>query len=249
VTAVVAVGATMGAAGCGTDEPDQPAAGPTATAPAEGSGPVGPRFPDVKSLVERTSTGTFTAEYSLTAGDQPAPETLVVVRQDVVTALRVGSIRWLWTPDDTYMCVTKRGAEQCLRRGAPSRPRDGDWAAVLAEAGGFEQLSPIAAWQYLERQTSDATQVTETSRTVAGQDSVCVQLTNESQMPDVDWTGTVTQCFLTDAGVLAQQQIELSSGAQATGFTFDLVAYAPTADATALSVPAQATVNPQLGLE
>jgi hypothetical protein len=143
------------------------------------------------------------------------------------------------------VCQGTGAAQQCYRRGAPSENEDPatgpgrDWAATLADAG-LEMLSPVGAWRNLEGFRRDGVTVVESSDTIAGQVSSCVELTSEAAV--VDWTGTVTACFL-DSGAVARYITELTSGGQSELVTVELTGYSSTVDAQAVEVPTDAPIQ------
>src|SRR5206468_2479655 len=83
---------------------------------------------------------------------------------------------------------------------------DGDWTAVLKEAGA-DILSPREALNRLETSAGHDATITESSRAIAGLPASCVRSVVESQRTDFDWVGEENYCFL-DSGVLAYQSIQ-----------------------------------------
>lgn len=237
---------TASACGDGRDDlsGDQQTATPT-VASQEGEPDQGRfDFPLIKSLVERSGEVTFTAEYAATVRGGPAAN-VTLARQAPVTALQLDQARLLWTPDDAYVCQSTGAGQQCFRAGAPSENEDPatgpdrDWAAMLADAG-FDVLSPVAAWQYLEGLGRDGPQVVESAETIAGQASSCVELTSQAEV--YDWTGTVTTCFL-DNGVVARFLVRIESGGQSTELTVELTGYSASVDPEAVEVPTDAPIR------
>jgi hypothetical protein len=236
------------AAACAADA-DDPAGGEPTAAPTSPASPADPGeavydFPEIKSLVDSSSDTAFTADYDAAVDGSP-PTSVTLVRQAPVTALLMDRARLVWTADDAYACQVTGAEQQCLRKGGPSESEDPaagpdrDWAAVLADAG-FQMLSPVGTWQFLEGLGRDGAAVVESSQTIAGQASTCVELTNEA--PTLDWTGTVTACF-TDRGVISRYVIELSSGGQSQQLSAELTGYTATADPQAVEVPEDAPLG------
>lgn len=106
---------------------------------------------------------------------------------------------------------------------------------------GYDVLSPVGAWQHLEDLGRDGTQVQESSETIAGQPSSCVELVTDVVVVDV--VSGVLACFLEDSGVLARFRLEMTVNDVSQESTVELTGYSTTADPALVEVPADAPVQ------
>ncbi|MDW5330788.1 hypothetical protein [Plantactinospora sp. KLBMP9567] len=194
---------------------------------------------DFADRLGKSAQLTFTAEYRIVGEEagQRETETVTLTQQPPHSALSTPDGRLIFTPEHMIICSGGE-CQKSTNTTAATTPEAGMVAAVTGPGFVTPELALglVAAAAIVPN-----TDVQTTERKIAGQDTLCADVTGVSD-PQGGTEGTLdklTVC-VTESGVLASFVGRTDSGEQAA---IELVKYSERVDSTAFAPPAGATVE------
>jgi hypothetical protein len=189
---------------------------------------------------------TYTAEYKVSGEDQngkaKAEPTVRLVQQPPNAAFITDDGRFIFTSDFTYLCSTEKGAMTCQK--TPNSSPDvsaADAGLITGVAGPFFVTPEIALGLIAAAAFVPDAKVTQTEKSVAGQKSLCAEVTNlekAATKDDKDALHDFSVC-VTEDGVLASFSGSLQNGESAK---VELVSFSAEADKAAFAPPKGAKI-------
>lgn len=184
----------------------------------------------------KAKDATFTAEYQLTDGVK-----VTMVRQPPRSAYLGPSGRVIATPEALYLCDLSNGTWTCQKSTAAVGDGTSVDAGLIAGVGGSGFVTPELALGLIAMAALvPGVQVTESQRTIAGQESLCAEATglDAAAKDDPSAPRDFSVC-ITEAGILASFRGTLDTGEQAA---VELTSYSPDVDPAVFTVPANAKI-------
>jgi hypothetical protein len=194
---------------------------------------------DVAGKLGDSSKLTFTAEYRLQDGS-----TATVVQQPPNAAFAGNAGRYIITADSLLMCATSNGTTSCQRSTNETGASLGgeDSTAFMATIAGAGFIStPMAVTLLTAASVAPDAKVEKSTRTIAGQKSTCLKVSNLPRDPGSD--GVDAKAYdvcVTGNGVLA---LFTGTGTDDKTIGVEMTRYQDSADPAAFAAPAGAMVT------
>jgi len=189
---------------------------------------------------------TFTAEYKVSGQDEKGKAkeepTVKLVQQPPNAAFITDDGRFIFTSDFSYLCSTEKSTMTCQK--SPNQSPDvsaADAGLIAGVAGPFFVTPEVALGLIAAAAFVPEAKVTQTDKTIAGQKSLCAEVTNlekAASKEEKDALHDFSVC-VTEDGVLASFSGSLQNGETAK---VELVSYSAEADKAAFAPPKGAKI-------
>jgi hypothetical protein len=202
---------------------------------------------DFADRLGKASALTYTAEYKVSGQDEKGKAkeepTVTLVQQPPNAAFVTDDGRFIFTPDFIYVCDTDKGKMTCHK--SPNQAQDvtaADAGLITGVAGPFFVTPELALGLIAAAAFVPGADVAESEKTIAGQKSLCANVTNLEKAGSTANPGDNLHDFsvcVTEDGVLASFSGSLKSGETAS---VELTSFSAEADKAAFAPPAGAKI-------
>jgi hypothetical protein len=193
---------------------------------------------DFGDRLSKSATLTYTAQYQATDGTK-----VTFVQQPPNAAYQATEGSYIFTKDYIYLCGTTNGKTSCTRTPNQSADVTAADAGSIGTVAGAGFITPeLALGLVAAAALVPGAKATESNKTIAGQQSLCVTVTGldaAASPGDTQAPRDFSVC-VTDVGILASFSGTLTSGQKGD---VTLVSYSATADSAAFQPPAGAQIT------
>jgi hypothetical protein len=192
---------------------------------------------DFGDRLGKAATLTYTAEYQVTDGDK-----VTLVQQPPNAAFLSPDGRFIFTADSLLLCGSEKGTMTCQKSPNNSTKVDASQAGFVAGVAGPGFITPeVALGLILAAALVPGANVAQSSKTIAGEKSLCATATNLDKAASPGDKSAVKDfsVCVTEAGILASFS---GTGVDGEKAAIELTSYKTTADPSAFEPPAGAKV-------
>lgn len=198
---------------------------------------------DFADRLEKAKTLTYTADYKVTGDDAKTEPKVTIVQQPPNAAFVTKDGRFIFTKDFIYLCNAEKGAMRCQKSVNQAPDVTGADAGMIAGITGAGFVTPELALGLVGMAAFvPGAKVSESSRTIGGQESLCADVTNLEAVAPTPGDNTALHDFsvcITEAGVLASFSGSLTDGHNAK---IELSSFSDEADKQAFVPPKGAKI-------